>query len=334
MSFRIADCKTPLLACLLFGLLPIVEAQSPSPGRAQSIVFSSPDGQTTSNAPIPMVQAPEGRQSPNLPAGEVAIRDITEPMVGPMYPQPLPVLRQPDAQNQDDFRGSMDVRKQMGVLTPGQIMNVPTAEQIFGLPEKKAADRRKEPWQLDNEIGVTNNPTFATNSMFAEPSWAKLWTENSGKGSESSNTTERASGFFSRFFDSGQNDNGFGNHNASGEETLFGPSQSAPQQQSSWDSGLAAGGLTPSPSPTAASASGFASPGSSPGLTSQSPFTPPHVSTLDTMPKLPSLPSLSGQNGLLTQPASTPTWAPKPPPWTQSQTPFRTPAPVNPALQR
>lgn len=334
MNFRFADCHTLLLACVLFGFLPMAKAQSP--GAGQRIVFSSPDGQITSNAPIPMVQAPEGRQAPDLPSGQVTVHDFAEPVVAPLYPQPLPLLPRPDDQNQDDFRGSMDVRKEMGALTPGQIMNVPTEEQIFGLPEK-SLNNQKEPWQLDNENPATNDLAFGTNSLFAEPSWAKLWTENAPKSPESSNTTERASGFFSKFFDSAQNDDGFGNHNANnGDETVFGSGQPAAQQQSSWDSGLASGGLTPPPSAAAASASDFTSPsGSSSGLTAQSPFTPPQVTTLDTMPKLPSLPSLPGQKGQLTQPASTPSWAPQPPPWTQPQTPFGTPVQqFNQALKR
>ncbi len=333
MSFRTADFQALLLTSLVFALLPAAKAQS---AGAQGLIFSSPDGQTTSNAPVPMAQAPEGRQTPNLPAGQVTIHDITGPTFAPTYQMPLPALRRPDDQSQDDFQNPMDVRKQMGSLTPGQIMNVPTEEQIFGLPEKNAMDAQKAPWQLDSEngeYGPTNEVTFGTNSMFAEPSWAKLWTDNQGKSPASSNATERASGFFGRFFDGPQNDNVFGNHNANGngDDTFSAPSQSAPQQ-SSWDSGLVSGALTPPPT---AVANDFTAPaGSSPVSVSQSPFTPPQLSTLDNMPKLPSLPSLPGQNGQLTQPASTPSWAPKPPPWTQSQTPFGTPVQANPALQR
>ena len=113
-----------------------------------------------------MIRAPEGRETPNLPAGQVAVHDFTEPMVAPMYPLPLPMLQPQNSQSGRDSLDSRDIRKKMGELTPSQIMNVPTREQIFGLPEKLVGSQ-KEPWQLDNENSATNNPGFDTTSLIS-----------------------------------------------------------------------------------------------------------------------------------------------------------------------
>ena len=336
MNFRIADFQALLLAGMVCAVLPAAQAQSA--GGTQRIVFSSPEGQITSNAPIPMAQAPQARERPDLPAGGVVIHGFSAPMIAPMYPLPLPMLQQPNAGGQGDSLDSKDIRKEMGVQTSAQIMNVPSPEKIFGLPEKKRGDAQKEPWQLDNaldnENGATNNYDSDMTAIIAEPSWAKLWTQKPGKSTESSNTTDRASGFFGKFFESGQNDSGFGDHQANNDDTFFGSAQSA-RQQSSWDSGLSVGGLMP-PAPAAVAApSSFTPAGSSSGFGSQqSPFAAPQVSSMSTMPKLPSLPSLPGKKNQLPQPASTPSWTPQPPPWTQAQTPFGTPVPINPALKR
>jgi len=315
---------------MVFGLLPMAEAQSSDGGSGHRIVFSSPDGQITSNAPVPMVQAPAPRESPNLPAGEVTVHEFADPLDAAMYPQPLPVLQQPNAQNPDDFRNSTDVRKEMGLLTPGQIMNVPTPEQIFGLPEK-TLNAQQELSQSEN--GATNDFTFATNGMFAEPAWATLWANKAPGSTGSSNATSTASGFFGRFFESAGNDDVFGNHDGNSDnQSSLGASQ--PEQQSSWGSALADGVFTHQGSDGETAPGDFAPPQPGPELTSQSPFAAPQVSTLDALPKVPSLPSLPGQNDKFAQPASTPSWAPKPPPWTQSQPAMGTPVPFNQALNR
>src|SRR5215469_17131526 len=93
MNFRIAVVEALLLACLICGLFPAAKAQSAA--GAQHIVFSAPNGQITSNAPLPMAQAPEPREAPNLPAGQTAIHEFSAPMPAtPMFILPPPVLQQ------------------------------------------------------------------------------------------------------------------------------------------------------------------------------------------------------------------------------------------------
>jgi hypothetical protein len=329
MSFRIADAKALLLAALVGGLFTAVKAQSTNGG--QHILFSSPDGQMMSNAPLPMVTAPEPREMPDSAAGEADFHPFSPPMPGPIFSQPSSMLPPTSAAKQDDFRNSMDVRKQMGMLTPAELMSVPTPEQIFGLVEKPA-DSQKNATQTDH--GATNVFGFDTTAITAAPEWTKAWTDDTGKSPASSNTTERASGFLGGFFDNTRNDNRFdgrfGSHDAGSSGTLFGQSQPA-GQQSSWDSGLVNGDNTPRSSGPDNAFNHFASPGISPGsdFASQSPFVPQQMSTMGTLPQLPTLQSLPGQNDKFSQPAAAPSWGPKPPPWTTPQTPWGTPIQLN-----
>lgn len=281
-----------------------------------------------------MAQAPGPQDAPALPADDVNIHQFSQPMPVPLFPEPPPMVEENNAGTLDDFQDPMDIRKDMGQLTPGQIMNVPTPEQIFGLAEKPGAPK-KELMPFDNN-GNTNtaDSIAAVPGLFAEPAWANAWSGNTGNTAESSgssNTTDRASGFFSGFFDSARIDNVFGNHHtgSSDSDTLFGPSQpAAPAQQSSWDSSLASSSFAPAAPAHVSAPAIFTTSGtvSSSPFGDQSPFTPPQVSSMDTLPKLPELPSLPGQNEKFNQPAAaTPSWGPKPPPWTQPQTPFGTP---------
>lgn len=327
MIFWIADVKTLFLAGLLCGLLLSTKAQST--GGGQHIVFSSPDGQITSNAPLPMAQAPQPREMQDLQGGDVTIQPFSEPMAAPMFPAPAPMQT---AEKRDDFQNPMDVRKQMGELTAAQIMNVPTPEQIFGLAEKNEELQRKS---MRPENSDTNGFGFNANATIDDPGWTKTWTEDPGRSTGASNTTERASGIFGGFFDSArndnsQNDNGFAAHDVDDSETFVSSSQPA-SQPSPWESGLASGALTPSTPAPNSTLNNFAMAGTSAGsaFASQSPFTPPQLSAMSTMemlPRLPKLPPLPGQIDQSIQPAAAaPSWAPKPPPWTTPQTALGTP---------
>jgi hypothetical protein len=335
MRFRILDVQALLLAALVFGLSLAAKAQSN--GGGQRILFSSPDGQITSNAPLPMAQAPEPQETPDLPYGEAAAAQFSGPPA-PMFLQRPPALQQDDARSGSDLKDPTDFRKQMGLLTPAQIMNVPSREQIFGLAEKSADAQKKEMGQSPN--AVTNDLASDTAAVIGEPGWAnKAWsgdTEKGGNSNQSSNTTDKASGLFGGFFDTARSDDVFGSHTAGNADTLFGPSQtsqSAPQ--SPWNSELTSGDFMPSAPATEPVPTSFTAPVAlSSDWTSQSPFTPPQLSTLDALPKLPALPSTQPQNDQFNQPSAAPSWGPKPPPWTQPQTPLGTPAPLNNTLSR
>jgi hypothetical protein len=337
MSFQLADVKALLLAALALSLFGAAKAQTPQAprpqpnGGGQSIVFSSPDGQTISNAPIPMAEAPEPQETPDLPSQNVSVPHFSGPPT-PWFALPQAAMQQQNAENRDNLQDPMDLRKQLGGLTPAQIMKVPSPEEIFGLAQKPA-DTQKKPWQTDNNFGngPTNTPAPDISAIFAEPSWAKTWTGDMKKKPgylESSNSTEKTSGLLGGFFDTARNDTVFGSHDAGSQDTLGAPSQPG-AQQSPWDSDFTSSSFATPISSDDAAPTKFSMPSattSSAGLGSQPPFAVPRVSSLDTLPKLPALPSATRQDDQLVQPTtSASSWGPKPPPWTQSQTPFGTP---------
>jgi hypothetical protein len=276
-----------------------------------------------------MAQAPEAQERTSLPAGQAAALPQFSAPAAPMYFAPSPAMPLENTRRQDGAN-PMDFRKQFGVSTPAEIMNLKSPEEIFGII-KKPTDSQKELARRQNF--ETNSLAPDSTAIIAEPGWAKSWLAgDTGKSGQSSNSTERASGLFSGFFDAARSDNVFGSHNLGDSDTPFGQPQTVARQQSSWDSQLSMGELAPSAPAAQPVASGFTGFGSSSSAgTLQSPFTPPQVSSMDTLPRLPALPSVSRQIEQFTPPSLSPSWGPKSPPWAQAQTPLGTPAPV---LQR
>ena len=318
MSFRIRDLEAIVLAGLVFGILPLAKAQSTS---GDHIVYSSPQGKVTPATPPPMVQPPQPEELEIPSDNQINANIFAEPEPEPMFPAFPPAQLLNNAQKQDDLTDPMGIRKELGVQTAAEMMNVPTAEQIFGLPERNSPDALTKP--SDSTTGDTNG--FVSETTIAA-GWTNMWSGSTGV--INSNRTERASGFFGGFFDSAQNDNGFGNHDWGSAETSFAPPQASGEQEKSWDAALSAG--TP-PATVVEPQNNFSWPNSasSEGFSSQSPFLPPQVSSQKALPQLPTLPSLPGRKVAGTQPPTTPSWAPKPPPWTQAQTPFGTPVQLN-----
>ncbi|MGH8024774.1 MAG: hypothetical protein ACRED1_14385 [Limisphaerales bacterium] len=320
MNLRTLEIRALLLAGLVLGLPSLAGAQSTN--GTQKIVFSAPDGQIMSNAPLPMAQAPDPREMPALPAANGVISEFSSPPAGPEFPPPPQMLEPDSAQIQNDFRDPMGVRKQMSQLTAAQIMNLPSVEQIFGLAENVGPQK---PAATPGNAG-TNDPAFDTMAIVTEPRWARLWSGDIGNRPGPSNPTARASGFFSGLFDASRNDSSFGNQGASDNGMIPDAPQSV-AQSSPWDSPDPIVGDLKGPSTSMTPV--LTTPiGSSPGFSALSPFADPPVSSLDTLPKLPSLPSLPGRNTTLGQ-LPTPSWAPKAPPWEQAQTPLGTPLPPN-----
>jgi hypothetical protein len=324
MKLHFAQWKSLFFAGLAVGFFPLMQSQSAAQG--QMIVFSSPDGQITTNAPLPIAQVPQPSEPlADLP-GEAPQGLFKPPTPNAPY-VPLmsgPVYQQDNFQPRDDFQNPMDLRRRMGAQASAQIMGVPSVEQIFGLPERDTADGKKNPLldPMQSEYGING----ATNMMSADrieaSSWAKLLSDNSnpgGDGTTSSNSTDKTSGLFSGFFDStpkkSVKDSLFGGHDDQADDTGFGSSP-ASAQQSTWDTFLNG---TPAPA-TAESSQNFSTPNlsSSPGLNSQSPFNQlPQSSGFNTLPQVPTPPAAPGQNYNSMQPA-TPSWEPKPPPWLSS----------------
>ncbi|HEV2318131.1 MAG TPA: hypothetical protein VGV18_00160, partial [Verrucomicrobiae bacterium] len=216
-------------------------------------------------------------------------------------------------------------------LTPAQIMNVPTPEQIFGLAAKPAQPQKKamEP----QDASTTNDAASDATAIITEPGWAKFWSDDAGKSVQSSNTTKTTSGLLGGFFDTARSDIRIGTPSSGDANAGFDTSHAATTQQSpQWESQLVNGDFKPAAPATASTPDNFAVPTPlSAGLGPQSPFVPQQASSTEILPKLPTLPSLPGRNDLFTPTSVSPTWTPKPPPWTQSQTPLGTPIPLNQA---
>jgi hypothetical protein len=329
MSFRIRDLEAILFAGLIFGILPLANAQSSSgqsssaqPSSGNHIIYSTPQGKVTSSPPEEQATQPR-EESP--PDSQMNVNIFADPTPAQPFPIVPPQLLNNNPQNQIDSTDPREIRKELGVPTAQQMMQVPTAEQMFGLPQRNNPDPLTR--SSDSMTGETNGLSSGT---IDEPAWAKVWAGSIG--GNNTNGTERASGIFSGFFDSARNgnDNVFGNHWSSTEASLAPPQASAEQDQS-WDTTL--GASTPPPAPVMQSAqNSFSSSdsASSAGFSSQSPFLPPRLTKVGALPQLPGLPALPGRKQVDTQPPTAPSWTPKPPPWTQSQTPFGTAVQLNP----
>jgi hypothetical protein len=320
MSFQIRDLEAILFAGLIFGILPLANAQSSSgqsssaqPSGGNHIIYSTPQGKVTAS---PSVEQPiQPQEIESAPEGQINI--FADPVPAQRFPMGPPAQLL-NAQNQNDSTDPRDIRKELGVPTAQQLMQVPTAEQMFGLPEHNNPDALA--------TGETNDLSSGTTD---ESAWSKVWAGNIGD--NNTNGTERASGLFRGFFDSAQNGNDgvFGNHWSS-TEAAFSPPQASAEQEQSWGTTLGDG--TPATPVAQPWQSSFSSPdsASSAGFSSQSPFSTPQLTKVGALPLLPALPSLPGRKQVDTQPPSAPSWTPKPPPWTQSQTPFGTPVQLNP----
>ena len=335
MSFRIRDLETILFAGLIFCVLPLAQAQNTSGG--DHIIYSSPQGKVTPSAPVPMTQAPQAQEPEGPPSSPMSVDIFAEPTPQPMFPVIPPAQLQNNAQNQNDITDPMGVHKELNIPTAAEMMNVPTPEQMFGLPDHTTLDGMTKPSDLIT--GNTNGFSLEKTDELKtdEPAWASVWSGNAG--SVNSNGTERAQGFFGGFFDSAtRSQDGFGNHGWGSTETSFGAPQTTGESQTgdelgqSWVAGLGAGTPTASVEPAQ---NNFSSPNdaSSGGFSSQSPFLLPQATRFDStkaLPQLPALPALPGRKNADTQPETAPSWGPKPPPWTQSQTPFGTAVQLNP----
>ena len=330
MSFRIRDLEALLFAGVIFCVLPLANAQSSSgqSSGAQSssgnhIIYSTPQGNVTPTPPVEQPTQPQGLDSP--PDSQMNVNIFADPIPPQAFPIVPPQLLN-NAQNQNDSEDPRDIRKELGVPTARQMMQVPTAEQIFGLPERKNPDGLTG--SSDSAMGETNGLASGTSD---QPSWAKVWVGGIGERNTNTNGTERASGLFSGFFDSARNENEnvFGNHWSSTDASLAPPQGGADQDQA-WGTTLNA-----STQPSPAVQNGFSSPDSasgpfSAGFSSESPFSTPRLTKVGALPQLPALPALPGRKQVDTEPPTAHSWTPKPPPWTQSQTPFGTAVQLNP----
>jgi hypothetical protein len=317
MNFPFAPLKALVIAGLMAAFCFLARAQTNS---EQSILFSSPDGQSVSNALLPSARAPG--TSEGLP-------DLPDAQPGSMFSapelqqrMPLPQRTLPHKKNSGD---EMDIRKRMGVETPAEVMGVPTLQELFGLPKPKSTNSMS---QYGGGEATGTNILSSDSTAPSDANWAKILSADSdafnmAKTADSNRLT-------GAFFDSAARDHlshekKSDDANANDDFNLSSFAQANGRQpgRSPWDAAvqIAAPASVPgyAPNPTPAP-SGF----SASSLNSQSPFTLPKISTPETtMPHLPTLPGISGQSPPAAQPA-TPSWAPKPPPWLDTTPPLGT----------
>jgi hypothetical protein len=315
MSFHFKNRKGLLIfAVLLLGFLPLALAQSATPG--QPILFSSPDGGTASNAILPAATAPAQAALANMPVAPVSVfNDHSSDAISPV-PAPAAFPSGNNAQN------STDPQNNLKLLTPAEIMDVPTPEKIFGLPE---SDTKK------NTAGQRAENTQTNDFSSEQSGWSKFLYGNDAK----ANTTdaggaENSSGILSRLFNGAPDGGLLGDPNKTADaiyglspqpvqtpaqpevdqfQQLLEPLQSSEKPADSSDMNFYR---------SPAQDSVFAQPANS-----GSPLALPKGGSLAKSPQLPKLPSVSSQNSDSTQPVA-PSWAPKPAPWLSPVPPLGT----------
>lgn len=319
MSFHFAKWTGPLFAGLVLCLSPLAQAQSA--GSGQQIIFSTPDGKTVANAPLPAAQAPQPQEQFGSSQAS-PFSDFNQRMPDAMFPAPsaVPIPR-------DSRQKSFDERQRMGLLTPAEIMRVPTLEQIFGLPERNTGNTamggQTNLFSSENQTtNIISSGESGDSSSSLESNWQKILLGNSGASASTnesifnSRATNNSGGLLSEIFN-GRPDKDkksfFDNDDKIGSKSAFGSFGTASQQPN--PNSFANGFATPSAGYAGySSGSTFGS-----GQDSQSPFALPKSSTLDSLPKLPSVPTVSGQNNYNNStPQPVPSWEPKPPPWATS----------------
>jgi hypothetical protein len=308
MNFRCATWKSLLVAGLMLGVYPAARAQS----NGQQILFSSPDGQSISNALLPAAHAPAPQESANFPEGTAPAAIFSQPALNAAFPAPAPVIIP-----QDNSQSSGDERKPLRLPSTSQIMGVQSMEQIFGLPERDPANDPKGllPWQNQ----ATNSLIVSGKSSSDQPNWAKALSGDENDNSSDSNKTENSQGAFGGFFDTTKHHGFFDNEEKNANDVAFGQSQ-APQTASQSQFDDPSSQLSPgTPAAELSSPASFLNP----GLNSQSPFELPKSGTLQTLPTVPTAPTVTGKNYNSLQPTA-PSWAPKPPPWLSPVQPLGT----------
>jgi hypothetical protein len=316
MNSRFASLKALVVVGLMAAYCLVTRAQS---GSEQSILFSSPDGQSVSNALLPSAHAPGTSEGvPNLPDAQPG--SIFSP---PEFQQRMP-LPQRTLPRRNKSQDELNIRKRMGIQTPAEVMGVPTMQDLFGLPKANATNSMS---QYGGSDTTSTNMLSSGNTAASDANWAKILSADSDAFNMAKTAdSNRMSG---AFFDSATSDHvsrekKTDDDKAGDDFNLASFAQANGRQpgRSAWDAAvqIAAPASVPGYTPTAAPApSGFAAS----SLNPQSPFALPKVSAPETtMPRLPTLPGVSGQT-LPTQPA-TPSWAPKPPPWLDPTPPLGT----------
>jgi hypothetical protein len=328
MSFRLVKFYAVFIAGLLPGISLL--AQTNSIQAEQPIIFSSPDGETVSNALLPVIQSPASSRFADMPSEVPESIAFPHPPVRKLYGSARMPTRQKNTQSLLDEDGT-------GLSTPSQIMGVPTLADIFGLPkpyatytQKKNKDKdAQNPQDTEDPDNASPEDGSPTNSNSAEANWMKILSGNvdqSAFAPDKPKSPRVSTGFFDSTPTTDASGKSLQEKYQALDATVFGssPFDQTPVDQSALNqSAQASQTIAPVSIPASApaispSVSSFDS-AFSQGLNSQSPFALPQSASLGMLPQLPALPVTTFQNNVA-PPAAAPSWAPKPPPWL-SQTP-------------
>jgi hypothetical protein len=289
------------------GFCLLAKAQSAS---EQPILFSTPDGQSVSNALLPAAQAPgtpEGlANTPDAQPGSI----FSSPQFGQGMPVPQPVVTRRN-KPQDES----DIRKSMGMQTPAEAMGVPSMRELFGLPKSKTTNSMPQYDRAGNTNTLSSDGTEASDA-----NWSKILSADSDAFSTAK--TADSNSLTGAFYDNAPGDSLFRDKKSGDEKagddfdtSLSGQVNGRQPGQPIWEAAIQIAGpanhpgYSPNaaPAPTSLGASSF---------NSQSPFALPKISAPEsTMPHLPTLPGVAGQSPPGPPVNPTPSWAPKPPPW-------------------
>lgn len=175
----------PALVQWLFVVCATMGMALPSPAQrgSQPIIFSAPDAALGTNFAPSLV--PQKGQTPELMEG-IQIPSISTPPS--LQPPPVPVRIMTRAQI-TAAQQQMDRDKNWTLLTPAEILGVPTPENTLGVSGRDAAGGKKDQTALERyfdrqqniEQSAMTNPSPAFNSL---PDWNlpnRTWTDlNSG----------------------------------------------------------------------------------------------------------------------------------------------------------
>lgn len=149
MIFRFPDLKRWLLVCAVTGMVCPALAQR----HGQPIIFSEPDTETvaTNSAPSLVPTTPELQ---NFIGGRSSLI-LAAPPVQPL-PAPVPMISPAQAAAMQE---QYDRKKNWALLTPAEILGVPTVENTFKRDDKKGQtvlDRYLERQQRNEMQAATN----------------------------------------------------------------------------------------------------------------------------------------------------------------------------------
>lgn len=125
MNFLPAKSRRLLMAVAT--VLPVL-ACAPVEGQGQMIIFSSPANDTISSNVPSLVAPPPDLNGMAASVNASSLHFNNSPEVRSDFPLPMPPPVTSPGENQDP----------LAPITPEQIFGIPTAEKIFGLPEKAA----------------------------------------------------------------------------------------------------------------------------------------------------------------------------------------------------